>query len=120
MMPKAPIPTNSMARPIGTVAQIGKAARYMPISQNLARRFTFSLKGVVAGIPPSFLDLLDRTIDAAKAFRPFDSADAEELKQMATNCESIFLREEQQVALNRPHWVPVYPDCPHECAGHLA
>jgi predicted aldo/keto reductase-like oxidoreductase len=91
-----------------------------PKDIELALRFTFSLKGVVAGIPPSFLDLLDRTIDAAKAFRPFDSADAEKLKQMATNCDSIFLREEQQVALNRPHWVPVYPDCPHECAGHLA
>ena len=86
----------------------------------LAMRFTLSLKGVVAGIPPSFLDLLDRTIEAAKGFRTIDEAGAEKLKQMAANCDSIFLREEQQVALNLPHWTPVYPDCPHECAGHLA
>lgn len=84
----------------------------------LAMRFTLSLKGVVAGIPPSFLDLLDRTIEGARSFRALDEAGAEKLKQMAANCDSIFAREEQQVALNLPHWTPVYPDCPHECAGH--
>jgi predicted aldo/keto reductase-like oxidoreductase len=86
-----------------------------PQDIELAMRFTLSQKGVVAGIPPSFLDLLDRTIEAAKAFRPLDQPATEQLKLMAANRESIFLAEEQQVALNLPHWTPVYPDSPHEC-----
>ncbi len=81
----------------------------------LAMRFTLSQPGVVAGIPASFVDLLDRTIAAAKAFKPLDDAAVARLKEMAANRESIFLREEQQVALNLPHWTPVYPNSPHEC-----
>lgn len=81
----------------------------------LAMRFALSQRGVVAGIPPSFVDLLDRTIEAAKAFKPLDEQAITELKQMAADRGSIFLREEQQVAMNLPHWTPVYPHSPHEC-----
>src|SRR6266545_3582256 len=81
----------------------------------LAMRFSLSQPGVVAGIPPSFLDLLDRTIEAAKAFKPLDEAAIEQLKRMAANRDSLFLREEQQVALNLPHGRPIHPDSPHEC-----
>jgi len=87
----------------------------------LAMRFTLSQKGVVAGIPTSFLDLLDRAIEAAKVFRPIDAAGTEQLRKMAASCGSIFEREEQQVALNLPSSIPVHPDSPHEgCGGHLA
>jgi predicted aldo/keto reductase-like oxidoreductase len=86
-----------------------------PQDIELAMRFTLSQTGVVAGIPPSFLDLLDRTIEAARAFKPLDESGTRQLKEMAANRDSIFLREEQQVALNSPHWVPVYPHSPHEC-----
>ncbi len=82
---------------------------------NLAVRFTLSQPGVVAGIPPSFVDLLDRMIIAAKAFEPMDGPAADQLKEMAANRESLFIREEQQVALNLHRWTPVYPDSPHEC-----
>lgn len=82
---------------------------------DLALRFALSQPGVVAGIPPSFLDLLDRMIEAGKAFKPLDESAVGQLKEMAANRESIFLREEQQVALNLPHWHPVYPHSPHEC-----
>jgi predicted aldo/keto reductase-like oxidoreductase len=81
----------------------------------LALRFSLSQKSVTAAIPPSFVDLLDRTIEAAKSFRPLDEAGIAQLKQMAANRDSIFLAEEQQAALNLPHWTPVYPDSPHEC-----
>jgi predicted aldo/keto reductase-like oxidoreductase len=81
----------------------------------LAMRFTLSQKGVVAGIPPSFLDLFERSIEAGKAFNPLDAAATDQLKRMATGRDSIFLSEEQQVALNLPHWSPVYPASPHEC-----
>ena len=87
----------------------------------LAMRFTLSQPGVVAGIPPSYVDLLSKAIEAAKAFKPLDDAAASRLKEMASNRDSIFLREEQQVALNHPLWQPVYPDSPHEMGeGHLA
>jgi predicted aldo/keto reductase-like oxidoreductase len=86
-----------------------------PKDIELAMRFTLSQQGVVAGIPPSFFDLLDRTIEAAKAFKPLDERAIAQLKEMAANRGSIFAREEQQVALNRPHWPAIYPDSPHEC-----
>jgi predicted aldo/keto reductase-like oxidoreductase len=86
-----------------------------PQDIELAMRFALSQPGVVTGIPPSFVDLLDRTIEAAKAFKPLDAAATGKLKEMAANRDSIFTREEQQVALNLPHWTPVYPDCPHAC-----
>jgi predicted aldo/keto reductase-like oxidoreductase len=81
----------------------------------LALRFTLSQPGVVAGIPPSYFDLLDRSIEAAKLFRPLDAAAIRQLKEMAANRDSIFLAEEKQVALNLPRWTPVYPRSPHEC-----
>jgi hypothetical protein len=92
-----------------------------PADVELAMRFALSQNPVVAGIPPSFLDLLDKTIEAAKAFKPLDEAAITKLKEMAANCDSIFTREEQSVAMNPLHWMPVYPDSPHESGyGHMA
>jgi predicted aldo/keto reductase-like oxidoreductase len=85
-----------------------------PSQVELAMRFVLSQKGVATALPTSFLDLLDKTIAAAKAFKPLDSEAEAELKQMAANRESIFLAEEQQVALNLKEWTPVYPDSPYE------
>ena len=85
-----------------------------PADVELAMRFTLSQPSVVAGIPPSFIDLVNRTIEAAKAFKPLDETAIEKLKQMAANQGSIFLREEKLVALNHPHASP-YPYTPHEC-----
>lgn len=82
----------------------------------LALRFTLSQKGVVAAIPTSFIELLDKTIEGAKAFQPLDAPAVEKLQQMAANRGSIFIDEEKQVALNLPHWTPVHPESPHECA----
>jgi predicted aldo/keto reductase-like oxidoreductase len=86
-----------------------------PSDIELAMRFSLTQPGVVAGIPPSFLDLLDRTIEAARNYKPLDDSAISKLKEMSANRDSIFLREEQQVALNLPHWTPIYPDSPHEC-----
>lgn len=82
----------------------------------LAMRFALAQPNVTAGIPPSFLDLLDRTLEAAKALKPWDEAAAAQLRQMAENRESIFTREEQSVALNLPLRESAYPHCPHACA----
>jgi predicted aldo/keto reductase-like oxidoreductase len=82
----------------------------------LAMRFTLSQPNVAAGIPPSFLDLLDRAIEAAKYFKPLDEPAIAQLKQMAENRGSLFASEEQKVALNLPRMESPYPDCPHACA----
>jgi predicted aldo/keto reductase-like oxidoreductase len=82
---------------------------------NLAWRWTLSQPGVVAGIPPSFLDLLDKAIEAGKQYRPPTETELAELKRIAQGCESLFLREEQQVAWNLPHATPIHPASPHEC-----
>jgi predicted aldo/keto reductase-like oxidoreductase len=85
---------------------------------NLAWRFTLSRKGVVAGIPPSFLDLLDQAIAAGKAYRPPTEVELEAMQQIAKSCESIFVREEAMVA-GAPCHLPLFPDSPHECGGDL-
>jgi len=84
-----------------------------PREVDLAWRFTLSQKGVVAGIPPSFLDLLDKAIEAAKNYRPPTAADLAELQQIAKTCESIFAKEEAQIAMHGH--APAFPDSPHEC-----
>jgi hypothetical protein len=86
-----------------------------PNDVELAVRFSLSQQGVVAAIPTSFVELLDKTIEAGKKFRPLDDMAVEKLRKMADNRGSIFLAEEKQVALNLPHWTPVYPHSPHEC-----
>ena len=85
-----------------------------PRQVELAMRFVLSQKGVATALPTSFLDLLDKTIEAAKVFKPLDGEAEAELKRMAAGRESIFLAEERQVALNRKEWTPVYPDSPYE------
>jgi predicted aldo/keto reductase-like oxidoreductase len=82
---------------------------------DLAMRFTLSQKRVAAGIPPSFLDLLDKAIEAGKTYSPITKAETKKLQEMAKTCESLFRREEEQVARGGLIHEPVYPDSPHEC-----
>jgi predicted aldo/keto reductase-like oxidoreductase len=94
---------------------------YRPVEDEqemlLAMRFVLSLEGVVTGIPISFLDILDKTIAAARNFKPITEEETEQVRRLAATCESVFLKEEQQVARNLPADLPVYPDSPHECCG---
>lgn len=87
---------------------------YRPLEQqddiNLAYRWTLSLPGVVAGFPPSWMDLQEKAIEAGIAWRPATEADAKKLEMMARDCGSIFKREEDLVAFHSP-----YPHHPHEC-----
>lgn len=87
---------------------------YRPLEQqddiNLAYRWTLSLPGVVAGFPPSWMDLQEKAIGAGIAYRPATEADAKKLETMAKDCGSIFKREEDLVAFQSP-----YPHHPHEC-----
>jgi aryl-alcohol dehydrogenase-like predicted oxidoreductase len=85
-----------------------------PKQVELAMRFVLSQKGVATALPTSFVELLDKTIDAAKVFQPLDAAAVAELQQMASNRESIFLDEEKRVALNYPHGNPHFAHTHHE------
>ncbi|MFZ2146642.1 MAG: aldo/keto reductase [Sedimentisphaerales bacterium] len=82
---------------------------------DLAIRFTLSQKPVVAGIPPSFLDLLDKAIEAGRSYRPIKEIETQKLQEIAKDCESLFRREEEQVARGDFSLSPIYADSPHEC-----
>ncbi|MHC4560973.1 MAG: hypothetical protein ACYS80_27135, partial [Planctomycetota bacterium] len=84
---------------------------------NIAMRFTLSQKPVVAGIPPSFLDLLDKAIEAGRSYRRITEAETKELEQTAKTCLSLFRREEERVARGESLQGPIYPDSPHECCS---
>jgi predicted aldo/keto reductase-like oxidoreductase len=90
------------------------------LETSLAMRFTLSQPGVVAGIPPSFLDLLDKAIVAAKSYRPINSEELAELQKIATNSLSVFKSEEDRVALNTRTTTPLYADSPYESCPHAA
>jgi len=81
----------------------------------LALRYTLSLKGVVAGIPPSFLDLLDKAIIAGKSYTRLTEVERERLRATAQPCLSVFEKEEQREARGDLHSGPIYAGSPHEC-----
>jgi predicted aldo/keto reductase-like oxidoreductase len=78
-----------------------------------AMRFVLSQDQVVAGIPPSFLDLLDKAIEAGRAFRPISEDETDQLKKTAETCLSLFQDDEERVARGEPLLGPVYPDQMH-------
>jgi len=84
---------------------------------NAAMRFTLSQKGVAAGIPPSFLDILDKAIEAGCSYSPITEAESRQLDQTAQTCLSLFQREEEKIARGEIFHGPVYPNSPHECCG---
>ena len=64
----------------------------------MALRFTLSQKQVVAGITPSYLDLLEKAIDAAKEDKPITKQELAKLKDMASTRPPIFLQQQQRAA----------------------
>ncbi len=80
-----------------------------------AMRFVLSQDQVAAGIPPSFLDLLDKAIEAGRAFRPISEDETGKLKETAETCLSLFEDDEQRVARGEPLTGPSYPNRAHGC-----
>ena len=80
---------------------------------DLAVHFTLSLPGVVAAIPPSWLDLLDKAVEAGRSVRPVAEAEMLELRRIAKDCQPLFREEPQLVAADCRSDRHVYPDCPH-------
>lgn len=85
-----------------------------PQDVELAIRFVLSQPAVITAIPPSFLDLFDKAIDAAKNYRPITPGEVQQLAERAKTCESIFQKEETQVTWHRAPRGPLFPDSPHE------
>ncbi|MBN1418620.1 MAG: aldo/keto reductase [Planctomycetes bacterium] len=81
----------------------------------LALRFTLSQEPVKVGFPPAFIDLLEKAIQAGRSYRPITEAEAKELETLAASCESVFKKDEQQVACGGAPRVPLHPGSPHEC-----
>lgn len=79
---------------------------------DLAVRFTLSQEGVVTGFSPAFVDLFEKSVQAAKNYRPITKTETTRLEEIAKACLSVFQQEEQQVAVNYRH---PYPFRPHEC-----
>jgi len=65
-----------------------------PEEVGLALRFSLSLKGVITGIPPSFVDLVDKAITAGVAYQPATTADEGEVRELASRCQALFIRED--------------------------
>ncbi len=84
---------------------------------SLALRFTLSQQGVSAGLPPAFLDLLDKAIEAGHSYRPITEAETDKLRELSKTCESLFRSQEEQVACGGLQHYPIYFDNPHECCS---
>jgi predicted aldo/keto reductase-like oxidoreductase len=80
---------------------------------DLAVRFSLSQPGVVAAIPPSFLDLVDKAIRAGRAYRPITDAEVAKLREMGTGCGSVFKKDEERVAMGLPLDRPFHRGHPH-------
>lgn len=79
---------------------------------DLAVRFSLSLPGLVAAIPPSWLDLLDKAVVAGRSLRPVTPSETLELQQIAKDCQPLFRQEERAADEKATHYA-MYPDCPH-------
>ena len=95
---------------------------YRPLEESadisLALRFTLSLDNLVMGIPPAFLDLLDKALDAKDLDKPVSDEETEEVRKMALARESLF-RERQVASAKGSEVELVFRDNPHEggCPG---
>jgi predicted aldo/keto reductase-like oxidoreductase len=98
---------------------------YRPLEENkdiaLAMRFTLSLDNVVLGVPPAFLDLLDKALGVDNLDEPVSEQEFETVRKMALARESLF-RERQVASIHGGERELVFRDNPYEggCPGRWA
>jgi predicted aldo/keto reductase-like oxidoreductase len=94
---------------------------YRPLEDSaeidMAMRFTLSQEGVVVGMPPGWLDLVEKGVEVGLKYKPITELEVQKLQEMAKKCLSIFQREEQQVAKDTGVEELIWPDSPHECGA---
>jgi predicted aldo/keto reductase-like oxidoreductase len=84
---------------------------------SMAIRYVLSQSTVKTIVPPSFLDLVDKAIVAARSATPISDGEVEELRKIAADCRSVFRQKEEEVAGIHPRHL-LYADSPHEhCPG---
>jgi predicted aldo/keto reductase-like oxidoreductase len=81
---------------------------------SLGLRFAWAQKGVASGIPPSFLDLVDKAIEAAKQPSALTETELAKLRDMASGQGSIFANDEARAATAKSLRRSSYPDHPFE------
>jgi aryl-alcohol dehydrogenase-like predicted oxidoreductase len=86
-----------------------------PEEISLSLRFSLSLKGVATGIPPSFVDLVDKAILAANDYQTATLADRNQLRELAKQCESVFIREDERGNSTAGNHRAPYPEHPETC-----
>jgi predicted aldo/keto reductase-like oxidoreductase len=90
---------------------------YRPLEKDedisLALRFTLSQSGVVAAVPPSFVDITDKAITAAQSYRPITDAEMARLREMSAGCDSLFRRDDERVAAGHPPHGTLWAGSPH-------
>ncbi len=80
---------------------------------SLALRFSLSLKGVVAGVPPSWVDLLNKAITGGVDYRPATSADKDQLRELAQRCVALFTQEDEKGNSTATNFRGPFPDHPY-------
>ncbi len=85
----------------------------------LALRFTLSLDPVVTGIPVSFVDVFEKSIQAVRGYQPVTEAEVAQLRERAAASLSLFKREEDAVATAFHPRGPLHPGSPHETGEWL-
>lgn len=71
---------------------------------DLVMRWALSQEPVVTTFSPAYLDLIAKAIEAGKHFRPITQAEIARLEALAKECNSVFKREEDAVALRQHNW----------------
>ncbi len=83
---------------------------------DLAMRFTLSQKAVVVGLPPAWLDLAVKALDAGKKYRVANKEDVAKLMKMAEHAPSVFKKGDEVAHQNASD--SHLPRGPHEgCPG---
>jgi len=92
---------------------------YRPLEKDdeieLALRFALSQPNVATTVPVSYLDLLDKCIKGARAYRPITEAEVAKLRELAAGCGSVFRTEDDKAAVAQMSHGRFHPDSPHEC-----
>ena len=83
---------------------------------SMAIRYALSQSTVKTIVPPSWLDLVDKAVIAARDYSPITEGEVEELRTIASDCRSVFQKREEEVSGMRHD--QFYADCPHDhCPG---
>lgn len=70
---------------------------------SMAIRYALSQSTVKTIVPPSWLDLVDKAVVAARDCTPITDEEVEELRKIAADCQSVFRKQETGVADGRSH-----------------